>query len=150
FKGVVQSVIILEPGNIVLDSRVPEGLKAEAPGPIHEIQTIVTSLNETGVRREPTITRLAASFTSQPGAVVDLLADRRPIVRGAAVEALARSNNSSLAPLLWMVVDDKDPLVAEAAARVLATKPDVINELIAHSVSGNEVALIGRVWPFMP
>ena len=150
FKAVVQSVVFLPIEHGAFETLRNSTLKADAAGPINELENIVNSLNEPGVDREPAITRLAPFFTSQPDAAVDLLVDRRPIVRGAAVQALVRSNNSSLARFLWLTVDDRDPLVAETAARVVATKPDVIEELIARSLYGHEVELIARVWPFMP
>src|ERR1051325_226500 len=149
FKAVVQSVIFL-PRQTAFESLRTSALKAGAPGPIHEIENIVHSLSETGVDREPAITRLAALFSSQPDAALDLLIDRRPLVRGVAVQALVRSNNSSLSPFLWMAVDDNDPLVAEVAARVVATNADVIEEVIERSMYGHRVELIARVWPFMP
>ena len=150
FKSIVQSLIFLPPDHVVFEGLRSAALKSVTPGPIHEIENIVASLNEPSVNREPAITQLAAFFTSQPDTAVDLLIDRRPIVRAAAVQALVRANNSSLAPFLWAVVDDRDPLVAEAAARVVATKPDVIEQLIDRSMFGQAVDLIARVWPFMP
>jgi len=149
FKAVVQSVIFLPREHTVFETLRTSALKAGAPGPIHELESIVASLNETGVDREPAIARLAVLFSSQPDAAVDLLVDRRPLVRGAAVQALVRSNNNSLTPFLWVSVDDKDPLVAEVAARVVATRSDVIEEIIERSMYGHRVELIARVWPFM-
>ncbi|HEX3251449.1 MAG TPA: transglutaminase domain-containing protein [Pyrinomonadaceae bacterium] len=149
FKAVVQSVIFLPLDHVRFESLRTSVFKSAAPGPINEIESIVSSLNEIGVDREPAITRLTTLFSSQPDTAVDLLVDRRPLLRGAAVEALVRSNNSSLSPFLWLLVDDKDPLVAEVAARVVATKTDVIEEIIERSMYGHRVELIARVWPFM-
>ena len=150
FKAVVQSVIFLPRDHAVFETLRTSAFKSGAPGPIHELESIVASLNEPGVDREPAVTRLAALFSSQPDAAVDLLVDRRPIIRSAAVQALVRANNSVLKPFLWVVVDDRDPLVAEAAARVVATTGNVIEELIERSMYGHRVDLIARVWPFMP
>lgn len=150
FKGVIQSLVFLPLEHGPFESRRTTALKEGAAVPIHELESIVASLDEPGRDREPAITRLAAIFSSQPDAAVDLLVDRRPVVRATAVQALVRANNSSLAPFLWVMVDDNDPLVAEAAARVVATGPDVIEEVIDHSLFGHRIDLIARVWPFMP
>jgi Flp pilus assembly protein TadD len=150
FKGVVQSVVILPRDHAAFEALRTSALKPEAAGPIHELENVVASLNEMGVDREPAITRLAAFFSSQPDAAIDLLIDRRPVVRATAVQALVRANNTALAPFLWKMVDDADPQVAEPAARVVATKPDVIDELIEHSLYGHKVDLIARVWAFLP
>src|SRR6185369_4187415 len=149
FKAVVQSVTFLPREPKVFEELRTTALKSATPGPIHELENIVASLDELGVDREPAITRLTALFASQPDAPLDLLIDRRPIVRSAAVQALIRSNNSSLSPFLWERIDDSDPLVAEAAARVVATRTGVIDELIEHSMFGHRIEVIARLWPFM-
>jgi hypothetical protein len=150
FKGVVQSVIFLPLEHVMFEFMQPRAMNSGQPAPIYEIESIVASLNEPNVDREPAITRLTALFKSQPDAAMDLLLDRRAIVRGAAVQALVRSNTSSLSALLWELVDDTDPLVAEAAARAVATRADVVDDLIQHSMYGHRIELIARVWPFMP
>ena len=149
FKAVVQSVIFLpRDANIFEDLRT-SALKSATPGPINDLETIVASLDELGADREPAINRLASLYASQPDAPIDLLVDRRAIVRSAAVQALIRSNNSSLSPFLWERVDDNDPLVAEAAARVVAARTGVIDEIVERSMFGHRVELIARVWPFL-
>jgi tetratricopeptide (TPR) repeat protein len=148
FKAVVQSIIFLprDPSFEVLRTTA---VKTGTTSPVHELESIVASLDELGVDREPAIARLAALFASQPDAPLDLLLDRRAIVRNAAVQALVRSNNSSLSPFLWDRVDDNDPLVAESAARAIATRAGVIDEIIEHSMFGHRIEVIARVWPFM-
>lgn len=149
FKAVVQSVVFLPRKHTMFEALRTTVVKPGATGPIHELETIVASLDELGVDREPAINRLASLYASQPDAPIDLLVDRRPIVRSAAVQALIRSNNSSLSPFLWEQVDDSDPFVAEAAARVVAARAGVIDEIIEHSMFGHRVELIARLWPFM-
>ena len=149
FKAVVQSVVFLPRDAKVFEDLRTSALKSATPGPIHELETIVASLDELGVDREPAINRLASLYASQPDAAIDLLVDRRPMIRSAAVQALTRSNNSSLSPFLWERVDDSDPLVAEAAARAVATRAGAIDEIVAHSMFGHRVELIARVWPFL-
>src|ERR1041385_4468085 len=149
FKGVVQSLMFVPREHMLLGRLLPASVNLDAPGPIDEIESIVASLNGTGVNREPAIARLTALFASHPDMAVDLIVDRRPMVRGAAVQALVRSNNSSLSSLLWGLVDDTDPLVAEVAARAVATNVNLIYEIINRSMNGHRVELIVRVWPFM-
>ena len=71
---------------------------------------------------------LTSLFSSHADTAIDLLEDRRPFVRAAAVQALARTNNNTLTPFLWEMVDDDEPFVAEAAARIVASAPDVVAE----------------------
>ncbi|HJS23544.1 MAG TPA: transglutaminase domain-containing protein [Pyrinomonadaceae bacterium] len=149
FKAVVQSVIFLPREHSTFDSLRSSTLKSPAPGPIHVIENIVTSFDEAVVDRESIIAQLTPLFSSQPDVAVDLLVDRRPFVRAAAVQALVRSNNSTLTPFLWELVDDKEPLVAEAAARSVASAPDVIAKTIKHSMYGHSIQTMGRIWPFM-
>lgn len=149
FKAVVQSVIFLPREHSTFDSLRSSTLKSPAPGPIHEIEKIVASFDEAVVDREAIIARLTPLFSSQPDVAIDLLVDRRPFVRAAAVQALVRSNNSTLTPFLWELVDDKEPLVAEAAARSVASAPDVIQKTIKHSMYGHRIETLARIWPFM-
>src|SRR6185369_1893563 len=100
------------------------------PGPVHEVENIVASLNEIGVDREAVIKRLTALFSTAPDMAVDLLVDRRPLVRSAAVQALARSNNTALQPFIWEMIDDSEPFAAEPAARALANSPDLITQIL--------------------
>src|ERR1044072_2283344 len=48
------------------------------------------------------------------------------------------------------MIDDKQLLVAEAAARALASAPDVVAQTIRHSMWGFNTEAIARIWPFMP
>lgn len=149
-KAVVQSVIFVS-----LDFDSHEDLrkttvKTPASGPIDEIESIVATLNDTTAEREAAVTRLTALFSSTPDVAMDLLLDRRPFVLVATVQAIARSNNPALAPTLWKFIHDREPLVAEAAGRALAKTPDIVPELLQHSMSGFQTETIARVWPFMP
>lgn len=149
FKAVVQSVIFLRPEHRAFEELRASTLKSTAPGPIHEVENIVASLNEIGVDREPAITRLTSLFSTAPDLVVDLLVDRRPLVRLAAVQALTRSNNSSLQPFVWEMLDDSEPFAAEAAARSVVGSPDLIAQILKYSSFGYKLQTIARIWPFM-
>lgn len=150
FKAVVQSVIFVPNGYPIFETLRSSTIKTPAPGPIHEIESIVASLSEVNADRESAVMRLASLFSSHADVTVDLLLDRRPLVRTAAVEALAKSNNTALTPILWELIDDREPFVAETAARAVATAPDVIAQTLKHSMSGFDTQTIARVWPFMP
>ncbi len=148
FKAIVQSVMFV-PANTEFESMRSSAIKAPAPGPVHEAGNIVASLNELNSDREAAINRLTPLFVSQPDSVVDLLIDRRAVVRSAAAEALARSKNAALKRFLWHVLDDSDPFVAEAAARRLAHEIDIAAQLLNRSWTKQAVANFARVWPFM-
>ena len=150
FKAVVQSVIFVSPDYPAFETLRASTIKTPAPGPIHEIESIVASLNEVNADREAAVARLTPLFSSHADVAIDLLLDRRPFVRAAAVQALARSNNSALRPFLWEILDDYQPLVTEAAARAVASAPDVVAQTLKHSLFGLRTETIARVWPFMP
>jgi Flp pilus assembly protein TadD len=149
FKAIVQSVIFLPADHKTFEELRASTLKSTAPGPIHELENIVVSLNEIGADREAAITRLSSLFSTAPEIAVDLIVDRRPLVRSAAVQALARSNNIALQPFLWEMIEDREPFAAEAAARGVAGSPDLIANILRHSASGQNLTTIARIWPFM-
>jgi tetratricopeptide (TPR) repeat protein len=148
FKAVVQSVIFAN--DFALEELRAAAIKSPAPIPIDEIENIVETLNASTPQRDAAITRLTALFSSQPEAALDLLLDRRPLVRVAAVQAAAQSNNSLLIPFLWKLLDDREPLVSEAAARGVANSGDVVRKLLESSMFGFQTEKIARAWPFMP
>ena len=148
FKATVQSVMFVPASFAEFESSRLEAI-TPAAGPIHELENIVASLNELNSDREAAINRLTPLFVSQPGVAVDLLIDRRAVVRSAAAEALARSRNNVLRHFLWYVLEDSDPFVAEAAARRLGPQVDIAAQLLNRSWSKNATETIARVWPFM-
>jgi len=150
FKAVVQSVIFVTEEYAAFEALRSSTIKSPAPGPMHEIESIVASLNEVNANREAAVGRLSSLFSSHADVTIDLLLDRRPFVRTAAVQALAQSKNTALTPFLWYVLDDDEPLVAEAAARAVATAPDVVAKTLKQSLSGFNTETIARLWPFMP
>ena len=149
FKAVVQSVVFVSRDYQVLESLRSTIIKTPTPGPINEIESIVAALGEATSDRESTINRLSSLFSTHADVTIDLLLDRRPLIRAAAVQALARTTNNTLKPFLWEMVDDEELLVAEAAARSVATEPDVVAQTLKHSASGYDTETIARVWPFM-
>lgn len=149
FKATMQSVIFLAADYPNFETLRGSAIKAPAPGPIHELESIVASLNEANPNRHSAVTRLVSLFSSHTDVAVDLLIDRRPLVRAGAVQALAQTNNSALTPFLWEMVGDEELLVAEAAARVVATSPDVVAKTLQYSFNGVSTQIVARLWPFM-
>jgi len=150
FKAVVQSVAFVPFDYESLEKLRDSMIKTAAPAPVDEIENIVESLNGTTSNRTAVIARLASLFSTNPDFALDVLLDRRSIVRIGAVQAAAQSNNSLLAPYLWKLLDDREPLVSEAAARSLATSPDAVEKTLQYSMSGFRTEMIARVWPFLP
>src|SRR5574338_1157996 len=149
FKAVVQSVVFVSANYRALESLRSSIIKTSTPGPINEIESIVATLGEATSDRVSSINRLASLFSTHADVTIDLLLDRRPLIRAAAVQALARTSNNSLKPFLWEMVDDRELIVAEAAARHVATTPDVVAQTLNHSMSGFDTETIARVWAFM-
>jgi tetratricopeptide (TPR) repeat protein len=149
FKATVQSVMFLPNKLLDFETLRKNTIKTASAGPIYEIENLVANLNQLDSDREAAINRLTPLFASQPETAVDLLADRRVAVRSAAAEALVRSKNATLKSLLWFVLDDSDPIVAEAAARVLGRENDIVSELLNRSWTEMANKTSARVWPFM-
>lgn len=149
FKAVVQSVIFPRP-NAALESLKNSTIKSATAGPLHELQNIVDSLSEATSERDAAISRLAVLYSPPTDAALDLLVDDRPLVRLGAVQAAVRSNNPALTPFLWEVLDDREPLVAEVAARRLAATPDVAAKVFDESGGTfDETQRLARMWPFL-
>ncbi|HEX5889107.1 MAG TPA: transglutaminase domain-containing protein [Pyrinomonadaceae bacterium] len=150
FKAVVQSVIFVGLGFDSHEDLRKSTVKTPPSSPVDDVERIVATLNDATPEREAAVTRLAALFSSTPDVAMDLLLDRRPLVRVATVQAIARSNNPALTPTLWKFINDDEPLVAEAAARGVANLPDTVATLLQRSISGFNTEVLARVWPFMP
>ena len=150
FKAVVQSVVF--PGaNPALENLKNSTLKPAIVGPINELQNIVALLTEATSERDAAITRLAALYSKPTDAAIDLLVDDRAFVRLGAVQAAVRSNNPALISFLWELLDEREPLVAEAAARGIANSPDVVTKVIQELGAGfNNTRTLARLWPFLP
>jgi tetratricopeptide (TPR) repeat protein len=149
FKAVVQSILFTRPDYSRFEDLRNSSIKSHAPGPINEIEQIVASLNDVNPERESAVARLSALFSSAPDTTIDLLLDRRPLIRAAVAQALARSNNTTLTPFLWELIDAREPFIAEAAARSLANSPNLVTEMLKHSFWGMNTEPIARIWPFM-
>jgi tetratricopeptide (TPR) repeat protein len=149
YKAIVQSV------NFVSDSLILDELQ-NAPNttakaaPVDEIENIAESLSGTTSQRDAAVAQLKTLFAAKDDAALDLLLDHRPLIRMAAVQAAAQSNNSSLTPVLWKLLDDREPFVSAAAARGVANSADVVTKLLNNSMFGFQSEKVARVWQFMP
>ncbi|HEY6805669.1 MAG TPA: tetratricopeptide repeat protein [Pyrinomonadaceae bacterium] len=148
FKALIQSVVFPRTLDVKHTEEFREKIKS-TDAPVNEVQILVNKINELNAVRGPLIKRLTEIATANPDQPVDLLIDRRPLVRAAAVEAIAGSNNPLLADWLWEEVNDPEPLVSEAAAKKVATASDVLAQLAEHSISGFRTNYIARVWPWL-
>jgi len=120
------------------------------PARVDQVQAIVESINGLDASaRAASVDRLAAMFATTPDVCVDLILDRRPIVRAATVEAIAKSKNRALDPILRKGLHDPESFVAERAARVLAGLPNAIPLLREESLNWFNTQLLARVWPFL-
>src|SRR4030095_3940800 len=95
--------------------------KTADPARIDELLTLVPALDGASPSERTRATaRLAQGFAGTPEAAIDLLMDRRAMVRAAAVEAIAASGNRALVKFLLLAARDKDAFVADRAAAALA------------------------------
>ncbi len=151
FKAVVQSVMLVDKqdyaGYEILRSGV---IKDSGPQRVDEVQSIAASFTALdGSKRRANISRLATIFSSTPAVAIDLVLDRRPMVRAAVFEALAMSRNKQLEKFRLRALDDPELFVAEQAARSLAADPNVVEVLRNHSLDWFAVESLARVWPFL-
>jgi len=148
FKAIVQSVMFVGKNFANFEATRLDAI-TPAAGRIDEVENIVVSLNQLDSDREAAINRLTPLFVSQPETVIDLLVDRRVAVRSAAAEAFVRSKNAKLKLFLWNILDDRDPFVAQVAARGLGQGSDIVSQLLNRSWSTTANEMSARVWPFM-
>src|ERR1041385_4569823 len=127
-RAVVQSITINEKRSATeFEATRTSAVKASKPARVDEGRTIVESVNGLDASaRAASVDRLAAMFATAPDVCVDLILDRRPIVRAATIEAIARSKNRALDPILRNGLHDQESFVAERAARVLAGLPNAV------------------------
>ena len=151
FKAVVQSVTLLDHYDYAaFDALRTSTIKDNGPARVDEVQSLAASFTTLDVsKRRPNIARLATIFASSPGLAIDLVLDRRPMVRAAVFEAIATSRNKALEPFVLRALDDREPLVAEQAARSLASNPNVRDLLRKHSMDWFKFESLARVWPFL-
>ena len=65
-KAIVQSMIFLPREHKTFEELRSAALKTTAPGPIHEVENLIASLNEVGVDRDAAVARLEFTVFHQP------------------------------------------------------------------------------------
>jgi tetratricopeptide (TPR) repeat protein len=151
FRAVIDSFTIYDPRKLAtFEASRLAAVKESKPARLDEVQSLVNRINglDPGARSTAT-DRLAALFVNTPDVCVDLVVNRRPIIRAAAIEAIARSKNHALDPFLVTALHDPELFVAEKAGRALAALPNVVALLREETLSYLSTELLARVWPFL-
>jgi Flp pilus assembly protein TadD len=119
FKAVIQSATLSDGAtNAAFDLTYSNEFKENKPGRIDEVLALIEALDSIDAQaRAKTISSLAKIFAAAPEAAIDLLNDRRPMIRAAAIDAIESSRNAKLATFLIDALDDGDSFVAERAAK---------------------------------
>jgi tetratricopeptide (TPR) repeat protein len=135
FKAVIQSSII---SNSVTSAAFnlthSQEFKENKPGRIDETLVLIDALDSSDApSRAKAISSLSKIFANSPESAIDLLNDRRPMIRAAAVEAIELSKNAKLGVFLIDALDDNDSFAAERAAKAFAAiEPQFGKWLINH------------------
>src|SRR5205814_1451010 len=109
-RAVIQSVTIYHHEKLTaFEAERSAAIKGSKPARIDEVQSIVANLDglDAGIR-DAAVNRLSAFFVSAPEIGIDLILDRRPIIRAATVDAIARSKNRLLDPFLMRALHDPE------------------------------------------
>jgi hypothetical protein len=151
FKAVVQSVTLVDKYDYEgFDALRKKAIKEARPQRVDEVQSLAASLSILGASsRQANVAKLASMFMSSPDTAIDLVLDSRPMVRAAAFEAIAQSQNSALEPFLTRALNDRELFVAEQVARSIAANGNVIDLLRDHSMDWFQTEPLVRVWPFL-
>jgi tetratricopeptide (TPR) repeat protein len=150
-RAVVQSLTISDRERFpAFEAARSAAIKESKAARIDEVQSIIASVNGLdAAERETAIAKLAVTFATVPDAPIDLFLDRRPMVRAAAIQAIARSKNRALEPFLLKALDDPELFVAERAAAAVATMPNAIALMRDETLNWMSTGLLARVWPVL-
>ncbi|MGH9762365.1 MAG: HEAT repeat domain-containing protein, partial [Blastocatellia bacterium] len=151
-KAVVESAQILdypfESG--LLDYNRIGAVEGDKPEQIDGVLNALAAIDsEDPAARRDIAVRLKALLPDAPGMILDLAEDRRAEVRHALSEALAGATGNEYDKILYNFLKDRDLEVAEAAARSLAHRPDIIEKLRTETGEWFESETLLRVWPFL-
>ena len=151
FRAVVQSAMILDKDKYSAFAALRRAaIKEDKPARIDEVQSIIATVNGLDApARTTAIAKLASIFSTVPDSAVDMLLDRRSLVRAAAVDAIAISKNRVLDPLLLNALHDKEVFVSDRAARAVASMPNIVAALRSESFDWISPELTGRVWSYL-
>lgn len=132
FKAVVESAVIFESAAHyeIFERLRSAAIKEAKPARLDEVRSLVSVIRGFDAdARAKAVAALARIFDSAPDSAIELLIDRRPLVRAAAVEAVARSSNRMLDGFLVQALADNSSDVAMRAARALAKREDAVKLL---------------------
>jgi tetratricopeptide (TPR) repeat protein len=154
FKAVIASVVIFESDaeSELFDRLRRAAIKEAKPVRIDQVRALVETIDGfNDAARAKAIEALVSVFDSTPDAAVDLLIERNPIVRAAAIEALGRSSNRGLDGFLVRALADQSAAVAVRAASSLAKRDDIVKLLREDSAGweGLQKKRVIRVAPFL-
>lgn len=150
-RAVIQSLTIHGDENITaFEAERTASIKESKPTRIDEVQSIAANLNglDAGLR-DAGVNRLSALFVTAPEVGIDLILDRRPIIRAATVDSIARSANHLLDPFLMRALHDPESFVAERAARALVARPNIVALMRNETLGWLSTEPLSRVWPFL-
>lgn len=119
----LRSVLYNEEFELMRQSRFPQS----GPARIDETLSLIPALD--GVdesSRSKAIASLASIFSSSPDQAIDLLIDRRPMVRAAVIDAMEKSRNPALTDFILQAIVDKEAYVSNHAALALARQQDPV------------------------
>lgn len=148
----MQSAIVLNSSFDLLRFKDARAIVIEADKPVRvdEVQAIVPDVDSLDASiRAKAISNLAKHFASYPDPAIDLLADKRSMVRAAAVDAVVLSNNKKLTSVLLFALEDREPFVAERAARHLAEDVNIATLLRKHTEEWYNTPALMKIWPFL-
>ena len=131
-KAVVESTVLLGelPDSLGFELLRAANAAWNKPARIDPALALIPALDGLApAERLRAVVRLTELFARSPEAAIDLLIDRRVMVRAAAVEALGASGNRELDAFLLRALTDRDAFVADRAAAALATLPDPVAQL---------------------
>ncbi|HWO00496.1 MAG TPA: transglutaminase domain-containing protein [Blastocatellia bacterium] len=132
FKAIVESAVIFESDAHyeIFEKLRAAAIKEPRPARMDEVRSLVAVAKGFDAEaRGKAVVALASIFDSAPDSAIELLIDRRPLVRAAAVEAVARSSNRLLDGFLLQALADVSSDVALRAARALAKREDAVKLL---------------------
>jgi tetratricopeptide (TPR) repeat protein len=149
FKAIIESAVVFESDaqGTIFEGLRSAAIKEERPARVDHVLALLGVVNgfDPAARNEA-IGALSPIFDSNPDSVIDLLFDRRALVRASAVEALERSSNTKLDGFLLLALADPAADVAARAARALARRKEVVKLLREDSAgwSGLQVERVMR------
>lgn len=151
FKAVIESMIIWNDTSRAGAFETERGRVFKTrPARIDGVLSLVPVLDGLdGNARSGALSKLVSAFTDSPDVALDLLIDRRPMVRAAAAQAIGLSNNKALGWFVAAALRDRDSFVAGRAAEALAKHPNAADLLREQTLNWFEGEPLLRAWSFL-